>query len=633
MSYSPESNHPRDQQASSPPDLGTPTTYYSPEFLRGKQVATGKLPVIVSSQRLQPTRRTEAKFVNELVQGTDEYISRYISILSFPDGRPAGVDQDSELHELLSRMKEYSVFNNAVPLWARGVYIRFDSLRDSCDAKYLFSSLHYATEYISPYEYAVAKSQDTIAVNDYEGQVVLALYIESVDVNDQGRAVKGYPETPLAKVNEGDLDEIAMHVQTVTDYYGPTRDIEHVSTDESRGLVRYRVEFQSINDANRAMQSLKLMTAMSYSKNMTFRWGTVIVGPWVGPPRNDSPQSKTPQKDDQGRLVGFLHQKARHIPTSSYLRHPADQHNKVQRERIERGTDVRTTVMLRNIPNKLDWMSLKALLDKECFGCYDFVYLRIDFKSACNVGYAFINFTDMRGMLQLVNELEHRTWHGYRSAKSAEVSYATIQGKEALVQKFRNSSVMQETPFCRPRLFMSTVDGIEVNDVRAVGREIAFPIPDNQAKLQRSMDSARTVGLYPPHGSGVTYDHRNRSSAYDRGTPRDLVESAAALQNSFNGPFSYDQVPPQVKRMIEQWYGNMFGKDHHCPVPYDYIPISCVTDYFAMTPYAANQFAPAQNPGVIGQTTVAANQVIRHGPVYAVAGPSRPYGGYRPNGY
>ncbi|KAF2181822.1 hypothetical protein K469DRAFT_517242, partial [Zopfia rhizophila CBS 207.26] len=193
-------------------------------------------------------------------------------------------------------------------------------------------------------------------------------------------------------------------------------------------------------------------------------------------------------------------------------------HNRVLKERIVSGQDVRTTVMLRNIPNKMDWMALKNLLDTHCFGSYDFLYLRIDFATSSNVGYAFINFVDATSMLGMIDHIEHRTWNGYRSAKAAEISYATIQGKEALIQKFRNSSVMMEASFCRPRLFFSLADAVMYRDVSLIGQEMHFPPPDNPAKLQRSIESARAVGLYPPNGAGATTDHRNRQSNYDRGT-------------------------------------------------------------------------------------------------------------------
>jgi hypothetical protein len=54
-------------------------------------------------------------------------------------------------------------------------------------------------------------------------------------------------------------------------------------------------------------------------------------------------------------------------------------------------------------------MALKNILDKFAFGTYDFVYLRIDFKSGCNVGYAFINFADANGMLSLIDRMEALT--------------------------------------------------------------------------------------------------------------------------------------------------------------------------------------------------------------------------------
>lgn len=71
--------------------------------------------------------------------------------------------------------------------------------------------------------------------------------------------------------------------------------------------------------------------------------------------------------------------------------------------------------MLRNIPNRVDQAMLKEIVDHTSFGRYDFMYLRIgncnikgchlldslvpDFANNCNVGYAFINFVDVSGLL------------------------------------------------------------------------------------------------------------------------------------------------------------------------------------------------------------------------------------------
>lgn len=240
-------------------------------------------------------------------------------------------------------------------------------------------------------------------------------------------------------------------------------------------------------------------------------------------------------------------------------------------------------------------MSLKAILDDVCFGTYDFVYLRIDFKSGCNVGYAFINFSDIHGMISLIDRVEHRCWAGFRSAKAAEISYATIQGREALVQKFRNSSVMQETPFCRPHLFVTYADAESMSQLRETGTEQAFPRPDNLSKLQRSMDSARSIGLYPPHGVSSNTEHRNRTSVYDRGTPRDMMQAAMQFARQRAAPVPFAGLSEPKKRDIEIWYSCTYGRGHLGCIPFDFIPMTHVAQYFTKV-----QTTRSQTPGVIG---------------------------------
>lgn len=169
---------------------------------------------------------------------------------------------------------------------------------------------------------------------------------------------------------------------------------------------------------------------------------------------------------------------------------PGPHHNHVDVNKIREGTDVRTTIMLRNIPNKVDQAMLKGIIDESSWGKYDFMYLRIDFANDCNVGYAFINFVDPLDIIDFVNARGNQRWNCFKSDKVAEISYATIQGKDCLVQKFRNSSVMLEHAHYRPKLYYTSNGPIP----EMAGQEELFPEPDNQSKMKRSCENAEHVG-------------------------------------------------------------------------------------------------------------------------------------------
>ncbi|KAJ1981189.1 hypothetical protein H4R35_000832 [Dimargaris xerosporica] len=135
--------------------------------------------------------------------------------------------------------------------------------------------------------------------------------------------------------------------------------------------------------------------------------------------------------------------------------------NVVRYERIMSGEDNRTTFMIRNIPNKYTQKMLIDLLNESHFGQYDFVYLRMDFTNHCNCGYAFVNFMDPRDK--------------FNSDKVCSIRYADYQGKDQLVEHFRNSNVMLMDPSYRPKIFYSSGP--------LKGHEEPFPDPTIQLSL------------------------------------------------------------------------------------------------------------------------------------------------------
>ncbi|CAN7125745.1 unnamed protein product [Brassica rapa subsp. narinosa] len=131
-------------------------------------------------------------------------------------------------------------------------------------------------------------------------------------------------------------------------------------------------------------------------------------------------------------------------------------------DRILRGDDSRTTLMVKNIPNKYTSKMLLSAIDEHCKGTYDFLYLPIDFKNKCNVGYAFINLTEPEKIVPFYKAFNGKKWEKFNSEKVATLTYARIQGKVALIAHFQNSSLMNEDKRCRPILFHT--DGPNAGD-------------------------------------------------------------------------------------------------------------------------------------------------------------------------
>ncbi|XP_010549432.1 PREDICTED: protein MEI2-like 5 [Tarenaya hassleriana] len=132
-------------------------------------------------------------------------------------------------------------------------------------------------------------------------------------------------------------------------------------------------------------------------------------------------------------------------------------------EKIIRGEDTRTTLMIKNIPNKYTSKMLLAAIDEKNKGTYDFLYLPIDFKNKCNVGYAFINMLSPNLIIPFYEGFNGKKWEKFNSEKVASLAYARIQGKTALIAHFQNSSLMNEDMRCRPIIF-DIPNGSESNE-------------------------------------------------------------------------------------------------------------------------------------------------------------------------
>jgi len=141
---------------------------------------------------------------------------------------------------------------------------------------------------------------------------------------------------------------------------------------------------------------------------------------------------------------------------------------------LEEGEEY-TTVMLRNIPNKYTREMLIKQLQVDFNGLFDFMYLPIDFKNKCNVGYGFINFRNQVACERFIENFHgvdvRKCLPGLNSKKIVEVTPARVQGLIENIRRLKNSPVMnqlQDHPEWMPLLF----------DER--GDSEPFPNPDQQ---------------------------------------------------------------------------------------------------------------------------------------------------------
>ncbi|XP_020539261.1 protein terminal ear1 isoform X2 [Jatropha curcas] len=147
-------------------------------------------------------------------------------------------------------------------------------------------------------------------------------------------------------------------------------------------------------------------------------------------------------------------------------------------------SDSRTTVMIKNIPNK--------------------------YSNKCNVGYGFVNMTSPQATRRLYKAFHHQHWEVFNSRKICEVTYARVQGLEALKEHFKNSKFPCEMDHYLPVVFSPPRDGRQLSDPQPiVGQKQNLPVI-----LGFPMDPTDLKDKDTDQEEGEDEEDLNRSSSY-----------------------------------------------------------------------------------------------------------------------
>ncbi|KAG8863573.1 hypothetical protein FRB96_008313 [Tulasnella sp. 330] len=218
------------------------------------------------------------------------------------------------------------------------------------------------------------------------------------------------------------------------------------------------------------------------------------------------------------------YQPPHHAPTAFDTAGPR---NGIDLEKIAAGLDTRTTVMIKNVPSRMTHEDMYRFVNKTCDREFDFLYLRMDFVTGNNVGYAFVNFIEVGSLLKFLRENLFKRWNVYQSEKTMYAAYATYQGKAALVTKFQNSSILDRDMDVQPHIYYSSGD--------MKGLPEPFPAPNDSARKARSMAAAQEHGLY---------------SRMNLAARQQMSMSIAAKASSTSTPSSSPKTPNSVRSRL-----------------------------------------------------------------------------------
>ena len=105
--------------------------------------------------------------------------------------------------------------------------------------------------------------------------------------------------------------------------------------------------------------------------------------------------------------------------------------------------DRRTSIMIKNIPNKFTGELLLNIIDQNFKGAYNIFILPTDNNKYKNFGYAFINFTNSYYIPYFYFLFNGKMWSSTNSQKVCEITYSKIQGKKGLISHYQGKIIFQ----------------------------------------------------------------------------------------------------------------------------------------------------------------------------------------------
>eukprot|EP00258_Populus_trichocarpa_P000126 XP_002297875.3 protein MEI2-like 4 isoform X1 [Populus trichocarpa] len=299
-------------------------------------------------------------------------------------------------------------------------------------------------------------------------------FVNGISIAHPGPRLHGPPRAPSPMLNPV-LPINNQHVGSAPAVNPSLWDRQRAYAGESPDTSGFHPgSLGSIRISNNSLQSMEFLSANMFPHGGGNRLELSMTPKNVG---LQSQQQRSMVFPGRGQMIPMINtfdppsERARSRRNEGSISQADKKQYELDIDRILRGEDNRTTLMIKNIPNKYTSKMLLAAIDEHHKGSYNFIYLPIDFKNKCNVGYAFINMIDPSQIIPFYQAFNGKKWEKFNSEKVALLAYARIQGKTALIAHFQNSSLMNEDKRCRPILF--NTDGPNAGD------QVPFPMGVN----------------------------------------------------------------------------------------------------------------------------------------------------------